>query len=611
MSSEFDLEAYVQSHSWSPHMQDQNKPIFLDDRTPGDVPVKITVGDLVGALAVAARWRGESPSDLIRPELLTCLQNGLIGVSRPMQDVAGQLGLWANSSDHLVVRGEEGTNFRGVASCLLKLAADQRETDAFERWPQAQFGVYICGSTLFVYDIEALSRQDQGAVLDAMESGVRVIGFSNRSRDVMLEALSPSLANHLAVAGLVDVPPLCVRPDDLPLLAFYYLSQYTRGKHGVHGITVSSLYMMSGERFSMNELALRSWLKDACEDPCDEWAHLWNSEEAEGPFVPGGAAFQAAADLPGTPVHTDYHLINADNDLADTEEALVHSERDLPVVSGLLVVNMPDLPGYDLKGLLEAVDAATEPGQKGRWTLDRRLGHLQEESCGDRRKAATEASPSDPATYVADGDEETKGGADNIFRRTDSGWEFRYAGGAFYALDDDNGSRAMAYLLSAWMQPPHPDVRYPEGGAAEVLSWVRGQKIDTRTQEGPDVRQAIAEYLLKLDEIDERRAKIESDSLNTLLLTDQREEELANEDKRLVQEASKIQTELNRLTDVRGRPRNPRPPGVEAVESALRRVKESIKKKSPDLHKHLTKALKMGATPRYSPDVDVQWEVRL
>jgi hypothetical protein len=603
MSSEFDLEA------WS-HERDQNRSIFLNDGTPGDIPVEMSIGDLEGALAVAARWRGGC-SATITPQLLTCLQNGLIGVSRPMAELAGELSLWADQSDHLVVTGGEGANFKGVAHCLLQLATDRQNQGILQPWPDAQFGVYECGTTLFVYDIETLCHSDQGAILNEIEKGARVIGFTHRPLEVMDEALAPSLARYFRLAGTVDMPPLCVRPDDIPLLAFYYISQYSRTEHGVHGITVSSLYMASGERWSTNEMELRSWIKRACEDPCDIWAHLLDSEEAEGPFVPGGAAFQAAADLPGTPIHTDFHPINVEKDPTDSEDDLIHTGQVLPEVDGLLGVSTADLPAFDLRSLLEAVDTAAEPGQRGRWTLDHRMEHLQEETWGDRRKTISEASADDPATHVAGSDEENKCVADNIFRRTDSGWEFCYAGGAFFGLDDDNGSRSMAYLLNAWMQPRHPDVRYPEGGAAEVLAWATKQEIDQRTRRGADLQPAIAEYRKRLDEIGERRSEIESELSDAFTPTDQQLEELANEDERLDQEVEKIQKELSSLTDRRGQPRRPRPPGVEAVESALRRFKKSIEKRCPGFHEHLNKALKMGTTPRYSPDEDVQWEVQL
>ena len=349
MTSDFDPQSIGRSLAKS-----RSALVYLWDATPGDVPVPMTIGELEGVLQVVERWRNGAQS-ILAPHLLTCLQSGLIGLSRPMRALAGGLCAWAGSPDHLLVMGEQGTSFRGVARCLVRLRTERRVEGTFQPWSQAKYGVYLSDMTLFVFDIESLDRQDQGAILEAVDRGMRVIGFTHEPLDAIDKVLLPTLAGHFAAAGVVEVPPLCMRPEDLPLLFYYILRQYSQSNYGVPGITVASLYKAAGERWPGNEVQLRSQLKSACEQTWEWYAHMWFPEEADGPFVPGEIAFQATVDMPGMLAETDI--------------------GDIPVVS------MNELPSYDLKALMEAVDAVAEPAQRGRWTLDARARQFEEESC--------------------------------------------------------------------------------------------------------------------------------------------------------------------------------------------------------------------------------------
>jgi hypothetical protein len=335
-------------------MTTESNCAILGPTVPGEMPIMIPYDALEAALDRAAQWRGRV-STIISGQLCTCLEHGLVGVSGQMLDLVGQLDGWADSPEHLLVRGEPGVPFDCMARCLLGLRTDrQSQRASFQQVPDTQAGVLECGNTLLVHDIETVSHEDQRAIADRIRRGVRVIGFTHQSVDDLDEILLPTLATHLSVAGLLEVPPLCMRPEDLPLLCYYHLMQHNnRTKYGVHGITVASLYKASGDRWENNDIALRSQLRRACENPYEGWAHLWDPAEADGPFAAGESAFQAAPGLPGT------------------------TDEDLPVVV------IDDLPGYDLMRLLKNVDTAEEPDRRGKWTLDCRATYLVEDSHGE------------------------------------------------------------------------------------------------------------------------------------------------------------------------------------------------------------------------------------
>ena len=419
-------------------MMPESNCVTLGPTVLGDNPVKIPYDALGAAMENAAQWRGGA-SAIISRQLRICLEHGLIGVSGQMLGLVGQLAGWADSPDHLLVRGEPGVPFDCIGRCVLALRSDrQPQRASFQHIPDTQHGNLECGNTLLVYDIETVSHGDQRAIMDRIRRGVRVIGFTHQSVDDLDEILLPTLATHLSVAGLLEVPPLCMRPEDLPLLCYYHLMQHNnRTKYGVHGITAASLYKASGDRWEKNDIALRSQLRSAWENPHDGWAHLWERTEDSEPFSAGESAFQAVPDLPGT------------------------TDGDLPVVV------MADLPSYDLMGLLEAVDARAAPEQRGRWALDYRTKYLEAEKRGANAAvvAAGDDTPTSAEHKTEGEDEDTS--TENQFRRTSAGWAITYDGVPVVVATRKKGMRAIGYLLSKGV---------PQGGASEVAAIMDGDR---------------------------------------------------------------------------------------------------------------------------------------
>ena len=260
---------------------------------------------------------------------------------------------------------------------------------------------------------------------------------------------------------------------------------------------------------------------------------------------------------------------------------------------------------------IQKTEQEMQAGTIGLTEATRRLRRLRAEKEEVRKRVeeyeAGHASPDD-----TENPEELAGATASIFRRTATGWEISFDGGALFRVGDTNGARAAAYLIDSWAHPPYPDARCPQGGAAEVYEWVCGGQVgQSASHDDPnDTYRAITTDRARLAEIKKRREEIDSESLSPSLAED-REQQLAEEDDLLAREAEQIEADLNSKTNRQGQPRKPRPPGVDAVDSALTRFKKEMASKDLKLHDHLKNALKGGSSPRYSPDAEVPWEVSL
>jgi DNA-binding NtrC family response regulator len=204
----------------------------------------------------------ESEGHRLRVELLEIRRglqeqyklDGLIGSGPAHRRLLEQIRLAAASSVPVLVVGERGTGKRQVARTIHQYGpGSQRPLLAFdcealpaEILERELFGAgdadapraspsaglkrprlsLLGGSTLLIRDIECLPRDLQVRLVDALDSGIRLLATSTLEPDAALreERLRPEL--YFALTALVvRLAPLRERRDELPVLAQHLLER--------------------------------------------------------------------------------------------------------------------------------------------------------------------------------------------------------------------------------------------------------------------------------------------------------------------------------------------------------------------------------------------------
>jgi two-component system, NtrC family, nitrogen regulation response regulator GlnG len=207
--------------------------------------------------------------------------HGLIGSSRPMRQLFAMLERLGPSDSTVLIRGETGTGKDAVARALHSLSprtsgrfvvfdcasvnSNLIESElfghtrgAFTHANTERMGAleYANGGTIFFDEIGELPLDLQPKLLRAIENRefrrlggsdvrkttARVIAATHRDLEEEVKAgrFRADLYFRLAV-GVVDVPPLRMRPEDIPLLARHFVKETQGEKAVISAMTMAGL----------------------------------------------------------------------------------------------------------------------------------------------------------------------------------------------------------------------------------------------------------------------------------------------------------------------------------------------------------------------------------
>jgi len=146
--------------------------------------------------------------------------------------------------------------------------------------------------------------------------------------------------------------------EDLSLLIYSYLERYRRGDYDpllgeIRAVTAEWLYFAAGRRWQRNLDELEESVLDACREAARTGGTV--SCLRPGDDAPERGWLQ---DCPFALSWPGYAL------------AVHRSERHSEVA-------IDDLPGYDIRALMEAADEAAKPADRGRWTFEARRRRLE------------------------------------------------------------------------------------------------------------------------------------------------------------------------------------------------------------------------------------------
>jgi DNA-binding NtrC family response regulator len=107
---------------------------------------------------------------------------------------------------------------------------------------------------------------------ETVEVDVRVIAATNRglTKLVQEEKFREDLYYRLNVIK-IDLPPLRERPEDIPLLAQYFLGRYARSGTGPKQITPEAMTLLLRHRWPGNIRELENVIERACVTAREEW----------------------------------------------------------------------------------------------------------------------------------------------------------------------------------------------------------------------------------------------------------------------------------------------------------------------------------------------------
>jgi hypothetical protein len=368
--------------------------VTLGSRAPGRPPIALSRDGLHNSIRAAAGWVGPGPpisvpfrADGAVLRITTCLQHGLIGVSRAVLLAIGACAEEVQRKTPVLLIGEPGVELEAVARCIYRSAkpplpnlrcAGLTEDAVSGDWPSRIVQEALVNNrALLLTDIDCAPLAAQRKLFDEIEAHrafLRVLATTHKSID-SLESMAeeghllPELLQLLCVEGReIAVPPLFLRPEDVPLLFYYYVQRFRAGDYSaergeVKGIDPMLLYFAAGLRWRGNLGELERFVVRASRAAArtDGWLSVKPGGDYESPTWPKECPFVLS--LP----------------------AFVQAMKSRPEL--LHTIPVEDLPGYDLRGLLEGVDDHSDSADRGRWTIEARLRYLGEERRTDESLA--------------------------------------------------------------------------------------------------------------------------------------------------------------------------------------------------------------------------------
>ncbi len=224
---------------------------------------------------------------------------GVIGESRPLRGVLGQVSKVAPSDATVLLTGESGTgkdlfantihehskrkdkpfvavNCAAIPPGLMESELFGHEKGAFTGAIAAKKGKFeqATGGTLFLDEIGDMPIETQAKILRALENGeservggdkpvrfnVRLVAATNKNLQEMIgkNEFREDLYHRLNVFPIL-LPPLRIRPEDIPLLANHFLERFGPGLT----ISTEALQLLMAYAWPGNVRELRNTLERA------------------------------------------------------------------------------------------------------------------------------------------------------------------------------------------------------------------------------------------------------------------------------------------------------------------------------------------------------------
>ncbi len=236
--------------------------------------------------------------------VVVCAKDDLVGTSRAISDVKEMIGKIAPFSATALIQGETGTgkelaarlihnnsnrprekflpvNCGAVAESLLEAELFGYEKGAFTGAERQKRGLFEAadGGTIFLDEINATSSAFQVKLLRVLQDGsfLRVGGAEPIRVDVRVIVASNALLEKEVEAGkfrrdlfyrlnvvTIEIPPLRKRREDIPSLAYHFLSKFAikHGKH-VRGISSEALALLMEYSWPGNARELENVIEKA------------------------------------------------------------------------------------------------------------------------------------------------------------------------------------------------------------------------------------------------------------------------------------------------------------------------------------------------------------
>lgn len=215
----------------------------LDAGAAGVLPVALAGGELLGALAGAAVAKAAPRRD--EPDLVDA---AFLGASAPVREARRLARAACTTAETVLILGEAGTGKKLLAETIARasrprrpalvaaldlLAEDEHEGALFGARGEEGLLAYCAGGSLVLAEVHALARPARARLLDLLERASRGEGL-----DVRLLATSSADLPGLVAGGAferalyyrlatvaIHVPPLRLRPADVPVLAAAFVSR--------------------------------------------------------------------------------------------------------------------------------------------------------------------------------------------------------------------------------------------------------------------------------------------------------------------------------------------------------------------------------------------------
>ena len=338
-----------------------SKWIYLPPHTED---IKVSIYHILDAINYGRSFQGESlPApflgDVHEAVLEECIATELIGLSPLMLEVMKQVAMYCDSPAPVAIVGEPGTEkleaARSIHGCSKRGMEQFWTAHCAGLSSQALESNLPVGGTLFLSGIDSANAELQAKVIQVIdEEDVRVIVATDGDPSQTLERDEPLdfLWGHFR--DKIEIPPLQLRPTDLPLLLYYHIQRFNAENNrtwsapdspGIEGVFYDSLYRAVAYRWPNNVRELASTVREECRsalldpnaigprylelpDP-DEWTFAPDPYDEDDPL--------------GKFVAEEGHYLPLDK-----------------------------LAGFDLAGMMRRIDEHTEPDYRQLWTYKTR-----------------------------------------------------------------------------------------------------------------------------------------------------------------------------------------------------------------------------------------------
>lgn len=354
--------------------------------------VEVSFEDFRKARELAALWSNNVDWDGL-PELTDvsddvirkCLEVGLVGVDPAMLVVMDKIDLYSRGNRPVLITGETGTGKEVVARCLHQLGPQKEmafvavncaglpeyliedqlfghRKGAFTDASSETFGLVKAaeGGVLFLDEIGELPRSIQAKLLrfvetgeyyrvggsDALTSSARIVAATNKDLEKAIEdrEFRDDLFTRLGAGGEISLPPLFFRLYDFPWLIYRFVREYNlRNSTSISSVSEKVIFQALMDRWRGNVRALERAVQRGCDQAKRKNGHCL--KELDIPEV--------------TPVG-----LGTTWEHGDLFGFVLESEGK--------ELDLGELPAYDPRPFLEALDVNFEPSTRKRWTYQSR-----------------------------------------------------------------------------------------------------------------------------------------------------------------------------------------------------------------------------------------------